>query len=89
MKKILLPIALLIGGLTFGQNVQDQKVSFKYIQLPTNPIPKDISNYNLVVDILGCQNFGMDGVFFNPEKTEHNKNPRFEISCLSELKTIF
>ena len=53
MKKILLPIALLIGGLTFGQNVQDQRVSFKYIQLPTNPIPKDISNYNLVVDISG------------------------------------
>jgi len=44
---------------------------------------------NLVVDILGCQNFGMDGVFFNPEKTEHNESPKFEISCLSELKTIF
>jgi len=53
MKKILLPIAVLIAGLTFGQNVQDQKVSFKYVQLPTNPIPKEISNYNLVVDISG------------------------------------
>ena len=40
MKKILLSIAILIGGLTFGQKVQDQKVSFKYIQLPSNPIPK-------------------------------------------------
>ena len=53
MKKILLPLAILIGGLTFGQNVQDQKVSFKYVQLPTNPIPKDISNYNVVLDISG------------------------------------
>ena len=44
---------------------------------------------NLVVDILGCQNFGMDGVFFNPEKEKHTHQPKFEISCLSELKTIF
>ncbi len=44
---------------------------------------------NLVVDILGCQNFGMDGVFFNPEKENHTEKPKFEISCLSELKTIF
>ena len=44
---------------------------------------------NLVVDILGCQNFGMDGVFFNPEEIGHNESPKFEISCLSELKTIF
>ena len=44
---------------------------------------------NLVVDILGCQNFGMDGVFFNPEKENHTEKPKFEISCLSELKMIF
>jgi len=53
MKKILLLIAVLIAGLTFGQNVQDQKVSFKYIQLPSNPIAKGISNYNLVTDLSG------------------------------------
>ena len=44
---------MLIAGLTFGQNVQDQKVSFKYIQLPSNPIAKGISNYNLVTDLSG------------------------------------
>ena len=53
MKKILLSIALLIGGFTFGQNVQDQKVSFSYIQLPSNPIAKGISNFNLVTDLSG------------------------------------
>ncbi|MBC8265718.1 MAG: noncanonical pyrimidine nucleotidase, YjjG family [Flavobacteriales bacterium] len=44
---------------------------------------------DLIVDILGCQNFGIDGVYFNPEKTKHSECPKFEISCLSELKKIF
>jgi hypothetical protein len=53
MKKVLLSIAILIVGVTFGQNVQDQKVSFNYIQLPSNPITKGISNFNLVTDLSG------------------------------------
>ena len=44
---------------------------------------------DLVVDILGCQNFGIDGVYFNPKKIEHRENPTFEIQCLSEIKKIF
>ena len=51
MKNVLLSIAILITGVTFGQNVQDQKVSFNYIQLPSNPIAKGISNFNLVTDL--------------------------------------
>lgn len=51
MKKVLLSIAILISGVTFGQNVQDQKVSFNYIQLPSNPIKTGVSNYNLVTDL--------------------------------------
>lgn len=43
---------------------------------------------DLVVDILGCQNFGIDGMYFNPEKKEHNEHPVFEISCLSQIKEI-
>ena len=53
---------------------------------------KDESVYigdNLIVDILGCQNSGIDGVFFNSEGIVHNESPRFEVSCLSELKKIF
>ena len=44
---------------------------------------------NLIVDILGCQNTGIDGVYFNPKKVEHSENPKYEIECLSELMKIF
>lgn len=44
---------------------------------------------DLIVDIVGCQNCGIDGVFFNPKKIEHQENPKYEISCLSELKGLF
>ena len=53
---------------------------------------KDESVYigdNLIVDILGCQNSGIDGVYFNPERIKHAENPKFEIECLSKLKKIF
>ena len=53
---------------------------------------KDESVYigdNLIVDILGCQGSGIDGVYFNPDRIEHAENPKFEIECLSELKKIF
>ena len=40
-------------------------------------------------DIAGAKHFGMDTVLFNPEKTEHSSCPTFEISCLSELNSIF
>ena len=43
---------------------------------------------NLVVDILGSQNVGIDGLYFNPEKKEHNENVAFEISCLSHIMEI-
>ena len=43
---------------------------------------------NLVVDILGCQNSGIDGMYFNPEKKWHNEKIRFEISCLSQIMEI-
>ena len=41
-----------------------------------------------MVDILACQNFGMKGIYFNPEKKEHKENVAFEISCLSQIKEI-
>ena len=43
---------------------------------------------NLVVDILACQNFGIDGIYFNPKKKSHNENVKFEISCLSQIMEI-
>ncbi|OUV75988.1 MAG: noncanonical pyrimidine nucleotidase, YjjG family [Flavobacteriales bacterium TMED123] len=44
---------------------------------------------DLEVDVLGCQNCGIDGVYFNPKKIEHQENPKYEISCLSDLKGLF
>ena len=43
---------------------------------------------DLEVDIIACQNVGIDGVYFNPEKKTHNQEPKFEVSCLSQLKDI-
>jgi hypothetical protein len=62
MKKVLLSIAILIAGVTFGQNVQDQKVSFNYIQLPSNPIKKGISNFNLVIDASAYTKYNEDSM---------------------------
>ena len=44
---------------------------------------------DLEVDIMGSQYVGIDGVFFNPEQKKHDKNPKFEISCLSQLFDLF
>jgi putative hydrolase of the HAD superfamily len=43
---------------------------------------------NLVVDILGSQNSGIDGIYFNPGKKIHKENVSFEISCLSQIMGI-
>ncbi len=50
MKKLLLPAAILLSGLAVGQNVQDQRVNFGYIQWPSNPINKDVENFSVVLD---------------------------------------
>jgi len=43
---------------------------------------------NLAVDILGCQNSGIDGMYFNPKKRPHAENIRYEIFCLSQIMEI-
>ena len=44
---------------------------------------------DLKVDIIGCQNCGIDGIYFNPNSEKHTEKVAFEISCLSQLKEIF
>ena len=44
---------------------------------------------DLKVDIIGCQNYGIDGIYFNPNSEKHTEKVAFEISCLSQLKEIF
>ena len=43
---------------------------------------------NLEVDILACQDYGIDGLYFNPKKARHKQSVRFEISCLSQIMQI-
>lgn len=44
---------------------------------------------DLYTDILGAKNAGMDSVFYNPRKINHNESVTYEVSCLSELLKIF
>lgn len=44
---------------------------------------------DLQADILGAKNAGIDQVYFNPEKIQHEETPSFEIYSLIELKNIF
>lgn len=41
---------------------------------------------SLEADIVGAANAGMDTVFFNPFKSDHNHNPTYEIAQLNELR---
>ena len=43
---------------------------------------------DLQVDVLGAKNFGLDQVFFNPERKEHKEEISYEINSLNELLEI-
>jgi len=43
---------------------------------------------NLLTDIAGAANAGIDSVFFNPKREKHSVSVTHEISDLSELKSI-
>jgi len=43
---------------------------------------------DLVVDILGARDSGMDQVYFNPERIPHQERISYEITSLAELKAI-
>ncbi len=43
---------------------------------------------DLDADVIGARNAGIDHIYFNPKKEEHNESVTHEISCLSELLTI-
>ncbi len=43
---------------------------------------------NLVADILGAKNAGLDQVYFNPDKKQHQEKLSFEISHLEELAPL-
>lgn len=43
---------------------------------------------NLLTDIAGAKNAGIDSVFFNPEKNPHDSSMTYEIGHLLELRSI-
>ena len=43
---------------------------------------------DLLVDIIGCQSAGIDGMYFNPLMNPHDENVSYEISCLSQIMEI-
>ena len=63
---------------------------FKYVLNLTNANPEFsiMIGDDLIADVLGAQNAGIDGVFFNPREIIHNEKPAYEIKCLLELKKI-
>jgi len=51
---------LLVASTSISQNIKDQKVSFKYIQLPIKPLNKSIATYTLNVDKTGLEKNNQD-----------------------------
>ncbi len=43
---------------------------------------------NLIADVQGARNVGMNQVFFNPDQRQHDEQPTFEISDMKELVGI-
>ena len=43
---------------------------------------------DLKVDVVGARDFGIDQVFFNPDRKTHTEKVTFEISSLGELQNI-
>ena len=82
----------------FNQIITSEKTGVKKPNLKIFEHALDLANAknvesiyigdNLVVDIVACQNSGIDGIYFNPEQKEHDETPRYEIKCLSELLEI-
>lgn len=73
-----------------SQSVKPQAAIFEYaLGLSNIAVDEAIMiGDSLNVDILGAQNVGMDQVYFNPERLQHEAKPTFEIACLSELQQI-
>lgn len=50
MKHFLSLIILFTGVSTFAQNIDDNKVQFSYIQLPSHPLGNGVTNYSIVIN---------------------------------------
>jgi putative hydrolase of the HAD superfamily len=71
--------------------LKPRKEIFNYAITSVNAKKKEciMIGDDLVNDIIGAKNAGIDQVYFNPERSEHKEKPSFEISSLLELTEIF
>ena len=58
---------------------------FAMNQAKTNAAESLMIGDDLPVDILGAQNIGMEGVYFNPHELPHDEEPAYEIQDLIQL----
>jgi len=74
-----------------SNSMKPLKAIFQYAVTAAGAAPEDsvMIGDALEADILGAQRFGMDQVYFNPNRLAHNERPTYEVSCLSELKQLF
>ena len=74
-----------------SQHRKPQKGIFEFAlqKAKANPQESVMIGDNLITDIGGANAFGIDIVFFNPEKVQHTATVTHEITCLSELEQIF
>jgi putative hydrolase of the HAD superfamily len=76
-----------------SENVGAQKpdpIIFKHALEEVDANKKDsiMIGDDLNVDILGAKNFGLDQIYFNPEKKKHSEDITHEIISLKELQKI-
>lgn len=67
-----------------------QRPIFDYIlsQIEATPLQCLMIGDSLAADVVGAREAGIDQVFYNPEGVAHDEDITYEVSCLSELRTI-
>lgn len=74
-----------------GYNKPDEKIfEHALTQASAKKIESIMIGDNIEADIIGAINFGMDAIWFNPNKEKHHSNEKFHtINHLLELEEIF
>ncbi|MCS7005341.1 MAG: YjjG family noncanonical pyrimidine nucleotidase [Cytophagales bacterium] len=62
---------------------------FALSRAKTTPQASWMIGDDLLADILGAQNVGMNTIFYNPLRHKHNLRPSVEITSLREIKSLF
>lgn len=71
-------------------SLKPSSIIFEFAHQATGATPKNslMIGDSWEADILGAKDYGMDQVFYNPNKLSFTDKATYEINCLSELKAI-